>query len=142
LKAAELTEKLIAEGCNSRSFAVLGRQSDAFCLDKRGNEWVVFYSERGVDAAPIFRSNFESEACNFFFEYVLNLEHWHLVGWFKEEAGAESLEEKLAELGIPFVRNDIPAYKHANDRRYRVFVVGKDIFKYRQALGEPEIRRE
>ena len=132
----------MAEGCNGQTFAVLGRQSDAFCLDRRGNEWVVFYSERGVDSKPIYRSRSESEACHFFYDYVMNLDHWHLVGWFEREADARSLEAKLSDLGIAFVRNDIPAYEFANDPRYRVFVIGKDIFKFRQLLGDPEIRRE
>ena len=32
-------------------------------LDKKGNEWVVFYSERGIDSEPIYQSESESDAC-------------------------------------------------------------------------------
>ncbi|MDB5860380.1 MAG: hypothetical protein JWQ76_4069, partial [Ramlibacter sp.] len=45
MRAAELREKLIAEGCNEANFAVNGRASDAYCLFKTGAAWVVVYSE-------------------------------------------------------------------------------------------------
>lgn len=35
MKALELKEKLLAEGCNPSNFAILGRGDDAFCLDKK-----------------------------------------------------------------------------------------------------------
>lgn len=139
MKASELTEKLIAEGCNENNFAVLSRGNDAFCIDKKGNEWVVFYSERGYDSDPIFKSESESEACEFFFNYVTKQKHWHIVGFFKSEKEAQELESKLAAIGIKPIRNDIPAYKTANDPRYRVFVVGKDIFKVRKHLGNVSV---
>ena len=134
--ASELTEKLLAEGCTPESFAVLSRQSDAYCLDKLLGEWAVFYSERGIDSNPIFTSESEVEACNFFYDYILKLEHWHLVGFFKQELQAQELENKLKEFGIESIRNDIPAFNTVNDPRFRVFVVGKCILKAKEKLGE------
>jgi hypothetical protein len=138
MKPSELKKKLIAEGCNENNFAVLSRGNDAFCLDKKGNEWVVFYSERGCDSDPIFRSESENDACDFFFKYVTNQQHCHLVGFFKNESEAKELESKLLSIGVKPIRNDIPAYKTANDPRYRVFVVGKDIFKVRERINRQD----
>ena len=100
MKASELTKELIAEGCNENNFAVLSRGNDAFCLDRKGNDWVVFYSERGRDSDPIFKSESGSEASEFFFNYVIKQEHWHIVGFFKNEKEAQELESKLAAIGI------------------------------------------
>jgi hypothetical protein len=136
MKASDLKERLIAEGCNENNFAVLSRGNDAFCLDKQGNQWIVFYSERGCDSEPIFRSESEEKACEFFFNHVTNQQHWHIVGFFKDEDEARKLEATLLAMGVQPIRNDIPAYKSANDPRYRVFVVGKDIFKVRERLGD------
>ena len=139
MKASELTELLIAEGCNQSNFSVLSRGDDAFCLDKKGNEWVIFYSERGCDSEPIFRSKSENNACEYFFNYVKKQDHWHIVGLFKKEEEAKELEGKINAIGIKPIRNDIPAYKTANDPRFRVFVVGKDIFKVRERLGSLQV---
>jgi hypothetical protein len=135
MKVSELRKRLVAEGCNESNFAVLSRGNDAFCLDKKGDEWVVFYSERGCDSDPIFSSKSENEACEFFFNHVIKQQHWHIVGFFKTENEAKELESQLAAIGVQPIRNDIPSYKTANDPRYRVFVVGKDIFKVRERLG-------
>lgn len=142
MKASELTNKLLAEGCNPQNFSVLSRKQDAYCIDKSGKQWKVFYSERGCDSGPIFTSNNESEACEFFYNLIIKQQHWHLVGFFKDEADAKALEEKLSALGINTIRNDIPAYKTANEPRYRVFVVGKDIFRVKAQLGENDIKFE
>jgi hypothetical protein len=139
MKASELRKKLIAAGCNESNFSVLSRSNDAFCLDKKGNEWVVFYSERGCDSEPIFSSKSENEACEFFFNHITRQQHWHIVGFFKNEREAKELESKLVAIGVQPIRNDIPAYKTANDPRYRVFVVGKDIFKVRERLGNVSV---
>ena len=139
MKTTELRQKLIAVGCNENNFAILARGDDAFCLDKNGLDWVVFYSERGLDSEPIFKSRSEDEACTFFFEYLSKQQHWHLVGFFKSEDEARELEQKLAKSGMQPIRNDMPAYRKANDPRYRVFVVGKDILKVREQFSSIEI---
>lgn len=140
MKASELKEKLIAAGCNPANFSVLGKGDDAFCLDKKRNEWAVFYTERGCDSKPIFTSDNEEEACEYFFNYVVKQQHWHIVGFFKKESEADELAGKLVSIGVNPIRNDIPAYKTTNDPRYRVFVVGKDIFKVRECQGHVKFR--
>lgn len=142
MKAEQLTQKLLAEGCNPNSFAVLSRNHDAYCLNKNGNEWTVFYSERGSDSDPIFKSTNEEEACEFFYRHMINQEHWHIVGFFKDEADAKNLEAALLAINIKPIRNDIPSYKNANDPRFRIFVVGKDIFKIKEHFGQIDIRYE
>ena len=142
MKVTELTDKLLAEGCNPQNFSVLSCQHDAYCLDKNGKLWQVFYSERGCDSGPIFTSNNESEACEFFYNLIIKQQHWHLVGFFKDEAEAKALEEKLIALGITPIRNDINAYKKPDDPRYRVFVPDKAIFTVKAQLGEIDISFE
>jgi hypothetical protein len=79
MKASEVKARLIAEGCNESNFAVLSRPNEGFCLDRSGSQWIVFYSERGRDSAPIFSSDSEMEATEFFFHHVLKQQHWHIV---------------------------------------------------------------
>lgn len=137
--ASELKSKLLSKGCCENNFAVLSSGDDVFCLDKRGHDWVVFYTGRGCDSEPIFSSTSESDACQYFHDYILKMDHWHIVGFFKNELEAEQLEDNLKNARIKFIRNDIPAYSTRNDPRYRVFIVGKDIFKYRELFGNESI---
>jgi hypothetical protein len=139
MKASQVSEKLLAEGCSESNFVVNGTGSDVYCLAQRNGVWVVFYTERGQDSPPEFKSKSEEEACQFFYDFIMKMEHWHIVGFFKLESEAEALEAELASIGVPAIRNDIPAYRQRNDPRYRVFVVGKDIFRVRDAIGEPTI---
>jgi hypothetical protein len=139
MTASEVLEKLLVEGCNKSHFSIHRSEHDAFCLAKRGNEWVVFYSERGQDSPPEYTSPSEDDACEFFYKLVMKQRHWHIVGFFINKSDAELLEEKLKSIGVAPIRNDIPAYKHRDDPRYRVFVAGKDIFRVREVLGEPTI---
>lgn len=134
MKISELKAKLLAEGCNQNNFAIFSRSHDALCIDKKANEWIVFYSERGIDSEPIFKSKSENEACEFFFKHVKKQRHLHMVGFFEKEKKAEKLESKLNAIGIKPIRNDIPAFKNEDDPRYRVFVEGKDIFKVKDQL--------
>ncbi|MCQ4261181.1 SPOR domain-containing protein [Stutzerimonas stutzeri] len=133
----ETHEKLIAEGCSARNFAINSSGSDVYCLCKKNGEWSIFYTERGIDHSPIFSSVSESEACKFFYDYIMKMEHWHIVGFYKCASLANAMESKLSNLGIRFVRNDLPAYQAQNDPRFRIFVVGKDIFRFKEEFGEP-----
>jgi len=139
MNSSQVSEKLIAEGCSPANFVVNGHGSDVYCLRESGGIWSIFYTERGLDEPPIFSTRSEDEACQFFYNHIMKMEHWHIVGFYKEQSDAEAMESKLASIGVKGVRNDIPAYHTRNDPRFRVFVVGKDIFKFRQAFGEPQI---
>ncbi|QDT00455.1 hypothetical protein HG15A2_37930 [Adhaeretor mobilis] len=138
MRATDLDELLRCEGCNPSNYSISASAHDAWCLDLRDGEWVVFYSERGIDSPPIYASKSEREACDFFFDKVTGEKHWHIVGFFRHESDALVLESKLTAAGVDPIRNDIPVYRKANDPRFRVFVVGKDIFRYRQLFGEPK----
>ena len=132
----ELIHRLIEEGCSTAIYSIGYRDSAVYCLMKEAGFWRVFYTERGQDHAPIFESTSEEAACGFFFDYITKkFRHDHLVGFFASEENAKALTEKLARNGIQSHQDKIP---HGGwvDPRYRVFVVGKDIFKARKVLGE------
>lgn len=137
----ELEKRLEEEAC-SRSHYSLGTRDPggAFCLIHENEKWLVLYSERNLDDEPLFVSESEAEACEFFFEFMTKrILHRHLVGYFISLKNAESLTEKLSEHGISTHRNDIP-FHGWDDPRFRVFVTGKDVFKAREMLGELPVR--
>ncbi len=138
MNVADVRSYLLAQGCSEAVFAVgsRGAASDAFCLVHDGRRWIVFYTERGEDSPPIFSSESESDACDFFVRHVLAMEHWHLVGSFISESDAVSVSAQVELRGAKPIRNDIPHYSRMNDPRYRVFVKGRDIFPVRQAFHE------
>jgi hypothetical protein len=136
MNAAELKQRLLEEGCSPYNFSIGHGGSDVYCLERQDGVWRVFYTERGKADAPIFESPSEQEACEFYFDYITNkIRHNHLVGFFISEQKASNLEAQLAQNGIPSHRDKIP-YGGWSDPRYRVFVVGKDIFRARAVLGE------
>ena len=139
MTAAEVIEKLLAEGCHPRNFQLGGGGDDCHCLEQAGGLWSVFYAERGRDSAPEFTSASEEEASAYFYWLIMGMDHWHMVGFFADQAQASALQAQLAALGIRAIRNDMPSYRSVGDARYRVFVVGKDIFKVREALGAVEL---
>jgi hypothetical protein len=140
MNTKELKQRLLNEGCNPSQFSIGPGGADVFCLDQRNGKWIVFYTERGRDDEPIFESDSEEDACEFYFHYITTkMRHDHLVGYFISEQNENSLAEKLAWNGIQSHRDKIP-YGGWNDPRYRVFVVGKDIFRARDILGELPLR--
>jgi hypothetical protein len=139
MTASEVYEKLLANGCNKSNFAIHRSEHDAFCLAQRGDKWVVYYSERGQDSPPEYESVSENEACEFFYKLIMEQQHWHILGSFKSEDDAIAMEEKLKSIGVEPIRNDISAYKHQQDPRYRVFVAGSDIFRVKDLWGDQSI---
>jgi hypothetical protein len=132
----DLKQRLVEEGCSVSNYSIGYRDSDIYCLLKENATWRVFYTERGQDQDPIFESVSEEEACEFFFNYITKkFRHDHLAGFFVSEENANALAERLAQHGIQSHRDKI-SYGGWVDPRYRVFVVGKDIFKAREILGE------
>ncbi len=144
MKTSEIKAYLLSQGCYESSFAVesRGSASDAHCLIQDGGDWVVFYTERGCDSTPVFSSPSEEAACDYFIKLILAEKHWHLVGSFIHESAAISLAQKVEQLGVKPVRNDIPNYSKEGDARYRVFVMGKDIFPIRKAMPNIPILEE
>ena len=141
MTTAELTKQLVEEGCNPANYAINTRGSDVFCLLNDGLQWSVFYSERGDDQSPIFTSPSESEACFFYLSFMRKVRQDHCVGFLKSEAAANELQIKLQQLGLTVIADQIP-YRGPHDPRYRVFVVGKDVFAARKLLGEIPLRDE
>ena|SRR5690606_13035045 len=143
MNATEAYDRLISEGANPIQCFVhsRGASDDAIGLIKDGNQWKVFYTERGCDSPPMFTSELETEAAEFFYHEISKQRHWHLVGFFEEEKNAHALEEELKSINIHYIRNDIPNYKFTGDRRFRVFVVGADIFPARAKIGN-EVKTE
>ena len=103
MKASELRERLLSEGCNESSLSILSRGHDAYCLYHRNDIWIVCYSERGQDSEPIFSSPSEENACEFFFDYVTSMEHRHLVGFFEHKSEAEVLQKELDKFEISWI---------------------------------------
>jgi hypothetical protein len=136
MNVQELKQRLFEEGCNSSVYAIgaRGDASDAFCLAHDGENWRVYYTERGQDDAPVFVSEDEDDACQFFFQKIMSMRHNHCVGFFRSQERAKSLCNDLEQQGLNAYSDKIPY--DVDEPRYRVFVVGKAIFKARALLGE------
>ena len=130
MNTKELEEALKSEGCNSANYAInlCDAASDVFCLTERSGKWCVFYTERGIDHSPIFSSESEFEACNFFYNHIMSHEQNHCVGFFISESNAFEFQAELNKNKILSKSDAIP-YGGAHDLRYRVFVYGKAIFQ-------------
>jgi len=140
MNVIELEAKLVEAGCSASNYSIGSRGSDVFCLMQIDGIWKVFYTERGSDQNPIFASKDEAAACEFFFKYQTEkIRHVHIVGFFKSKEKAEALDAQLKTHGLPTWQNHIP-YGGWDAPRYRIFVVGKDIFKAREILGEVPVR--
>jgi len=140
MNAVELKQRLLDEGCSPYNFSIGPGGSDVYCLGQQEGVWRVFYTERGKDDAPIFESTSEVEACDFYFDYITKkIRHDHRVGFFISEQQAIDLDLYLAQNGIRSHCDKIP-YGGWSDPRHRVFVVGKDIFKAQEVLGEVPLR--
>jgi hypothetical protein len=136
MNVEQLEKRLLEEGCSPHNFSIGYRGSDVFCLEQQGNVWRIFYTERGLDGDTSYESTSEEEACTFFFDYITRkIRHDHLVGFFISEQNAIGLKTKLAENEIASFQDKIP-YGGWSDPRYRVFVVGKDIFRAREILSD------
>ena len=126
MRISELQEKLDKEGCAASNYAIESRGSDVFCLMSDGRHWRVFYSERGCDADPIFTTESESEACEFFLDHMRKQPNWHLIGVFPSELEARAFEKEVERRGAAPIRNDLPE-SIMGTPQFRVFVAGRDI---------------
>ncbi|MBO2011436.1 hypothetical protein [Hymenobacter negativus] len=134
MTTAELSRRLLAEGCNPSNYAINTRSYDGFCLMQQGQQWTVFYSERGDDQAPVFTSIDEAVACQYFFDFVMKMEHRHLVGVLRSEPAAQALRARLESQGI--ATHAYRLHYAQNDYRQVISVVGKDVFRARALLGK------
>lgn len=138
MTTTDLSRRLLAEGCSPNNYAINTRSYDGFCLLHNERGWAVFYSERGKDQEPIFTSSDEAAACQYFFDFVLQMEHRHLVGELRSVAAAQALRAQLAAAGIATHAYSLPYARH--DDRQIISVVGKDIFRARALLGTVPVK--
>ena len=133
MNISELKKKLLEEGCNPLNFCIgsKGAASDICCLTKNNGRWSVYYTERGSNSEPVFESDSEAEACEYYYHQIMAMEHRHNVGFFEDEASAIRLQKELEAEGIHTIRNDMPPLKTDGPDIKRVFVIGRDIFKVR-----------
>ena len=139
----ELARRLFEEGCNPAIYAIgeRGGASDAFCLTRTGDEWQVYYTERGHDSPPMFATASEEEACAYFLAHMRSIRHDHCVGFFRAREGAVALLGRLEALGLAPWADQIP-YGGPGDPRFRVFVSGTAVFAARAELGAIPARDE
>jgi hypothetical protein len=138
MTTAELSRRLLEEGCNPANFSVGQRSYDGICLlgPADGRAWRVLFSERGQDSPPMFESDSEADACAFYFDFMVNhVRQDHCVGFFHREAAALALRAQLEAHGLA-VHSSAIRYRSPHDWRYMVFVVGKAVFEARRLLGE------
>jgi len=133
----KLKNALLKAGCNPNNFCIglCGSKSDVFCLSEKNGMFSVYYSERGRDSRPIFKSRNESEACQFYFDQITAIEHRHLVGFFESDKLASELVAELENGGVKVILDEIPPMKTGTPKIKRVFVLGKDIFKAQNTLS-------
>ena len=143
MKVPELKQRLEAAGCSPLNYSIAPHgdvkrwepsgPNDSFCLAEREGIWQVYYSERGHDSPPIFREQNEEKACSFFFDYITAMRHDHCVGFFQSESKAKNLQAEIIALEVDARRDNI--LWATNEKRYRVFVTGRAIFKVRGKYG-------
>jgi hypothetical protein len=133
MTTTELARRLEAEGANPATYDIGRRSYDGVCLLQEGGQWVVLYSERGRDQAPMFASADESAACKYYLAHVLAQPQYHAVGFFRSAKAAQALQVRLEQSGLAVQTGKL--LYDANDYRHQVWVMGKDIFAARQLLG-------
>jgi hypothetical protein len=132
---SELHKRLQAAGCSPNNYH-LGEPNgvtDVHCLSQREGGWHFFYTERGKDSPPEKTFNSEAEACQFFYDFVMNIRHNHLVGFYQSPESLQRHATFLEKHGIAITHDKIP-YGGWADPRYRLFVEGPAIFTVRKLL--------
>jgi hypothetical protein len=140
MNCEELERQLEAAGCSRANYSVGTRGNDTFCLEKVGDEWWVFYTERGMLNDPEYRSASEAEACAYLWEKMQNIRHDHLAGAFTDQAHAQAFAQSLQRLGMPHHCDQIP-FPVLNPPLFRVFVYGAAIFDLRKRYGSLPVRQ-
>ncbi len=131
----ELYDQLIAEGCVRFCIEGIGAQSydDMERLEMKAGQWQVNYYERGQVVETLFSGPDKQEAIRFYYDYVMKIQHWHLVVFTRSLAVFNWHKDILENLGIGTIQNDI---EEEHDYKYRLFVTNKDIFNAKEALDE------
>lgn len=131
----DLKQRLHDAGCNPGNYQI-GEPwavTDVYCLAKRNGRFHFFYTERGQDSPPEKIFDDEAEACHFYYDFVMNIRHDHLVGFYQSPDSLERHAAFLEQHGVATSRDKVP-YSGWHDPRYRLFVEGMAIFTVRQLL--------
>ena len=136
MELKELYKKFIDSGCNRFYINGIGGpiDDDVECLGLQNGIWEVYYIERGQKSNPSFTSTDKEEAINYYHDYILGKQHWHLIAFTRSFEKFDSYKTELENNGIKIIQNDIPDYKFTGDRVYRLFVTNMDIFKAEKIL--------
>jgi len=138
----ELAEYLEMECYNPMAYHIgpgWERCGDTYCLDRSQEQFEVFfeifYVERGKRGAFIESFQSEDEACRWFISFLDQQPYsrQHCIGFFSDQATADSLVEQLRTAGVSAERSKIPSMQKV-DRFYRVFVFGRDLLRAEEVL--------
>jgi uncharacterized C2H2 Zn-finger protein len=102
------------------------------CFDKVKDKWKIYYTERGMKGEIFFSSNDIDDVMKYYKEYILKMDHWHLIVFTRSKEIINNYKKVLEENKIRIIQNDIPSYKSSGDRVFRLFVINKDIFKVKE----------
>ena len=132
----ELHDNLISEGCNRFYIDGIGgpQSDDVERLGLTNGNWEVYYIERGKRSVAFFSTTDKDEAISFYYDYVMKIEHWHIVVFSRSIEIFNYYKKELEQYGIRTIQNDIPAYQRSGDHVYRLFVTNKDIFTAKEKL--------
>ncbi|MBK8901884.1 MAG: hypothetical protein IPM53_11910 [Anaerolineaceae bacterium] len=131
----ELKRRLHDAGCSTTNYHLGEPQgaTDVICLAERNGRFHIFYTERGQDHPPEKTFDDEAAACRYFHDFVMNMRHDHLVGYYQSAERLQQHASFLEKCGIVSTHDIIP-YRGWADPRYRLFVEGPAIFTVRQLL--------
>jgi hypothetical protein len=75
LNKNELEQRLVNSNVPKDQYCLTGGlPNEAYCLNNEGDEWEVYYSERGVKSQlKTFES--EDDACDYFYRLLLEMQH-------------------------------------------------------------------
>lgn len=137
----QLYHRLMKAGCNMFQIKNIGgpQVDNVDWLGKEGEEWEVYYMERGIKYPSSFKSRNLEDAIDNFEKQILSIEHIHLVVMTRSLEKFEFYKNRVEAHQIKTKQNDIPHYKFLNDKAYRLFVMNADIFKVREFLPDVPI---
>jgi hypothetical protein len=137
MNLTELAQRLADEGCHPDNYAIgpIWAVSDIHRLHHSQGQWRVCYTERGLDAEPMFSSESEHDACEFYLRFITEtIRHEHLVARLQSPVRVAALQAQLREFGVE-TRLERVNRGHDIDPEFRVWVVGKAVFVCREQLG-------
>lgn len=135
-------DEWMTQNCYSDTYAIGNRIiHEGYGLDKTGNQYVWYYTERGERQNIDFFQT-EQEAVDFAFKTITadKFANRHLVGFINDKVLETELLAELDKRNVAFWKDDIP-YVGLTDRRTRVFVFGCDIERVLDLQTKYDIRQ-